>query len=84
MDLKKFNNKRIDEVAKHREDLSYYNHNYYEDDDGNLIYCWSDDDNYTEYGLVIDGQDYVWFAESFCNKGDIMLVFRENYTPQNN
>ena len=54
MNFKKFNGKRIEEVANRLDDISYYNNNYYEDDEGNIIYAWSDDDNYTEYTRVSD------------------------------
>ena len=81
MDYNKYNGKRIEEVAKHREDISSYNHNYYEDDEGNIIYAWSDDDNYTDYCRVtLDGKlkhFHEIFAESFCSEGDKMEVFSE-------
>ena len=81
MNYKKFNGKRIEEVAKRREDLSSYNNNYYEDDEGNLIYQWSDDDNYSDYCRVtLDGRlkhFHETFAESFCSCGNIMEVFSE-------
>lgn len=81
MDYKKFNGKRIEEVAKRREDLSSYNHNFYEDDEGNIIYQWSDDDNYADYCLVIfhekDKRFEEPFAESFCSCGNIIEVFDE-------
>lgn len=82
MDYKKFNGKKIKEVAKRREDISSYNNNYYEDDEGNLIYQWSDDDNYSDYCLVTfdeKGRKFLHdsFAESFCSCGDIMEVFED-------
>ena len=82
MNYKKFNGKRIEEVAKRREDLSSYNNNYYEDDEGNLIYQWSDDDNYSDYCRVILDEKgrkcfQDTFAESFCSCGNIMEVFSE-------
>lgn len=84
MDYSKYNGKRIEEVAKHREDISSYNHNYYEDDEGNIIYARSDDDNYTDYTRVTfigDALDveifHETFAESFCSRDDIMEVFEE-------
>lgn len=82
MNYKKFNCKKIEDVAKRREDLSSYNNNYYEDDEGNLIYQWSDDDNYADYCIVTfneKGQMHMGepFAESFCSCGNIMEVFSE-------
>jgi hypothetical protein len=81
MDYSKFQCKRIEEVAKHRDDLSSYCHNFYEDDEGNIIYANSDDDNYTDYCLVtFDGKlkhFHKTFAESYTSEGDIMEVFSE-------
>ena len=62
MDYKKFNGKRIEDVATRLEDISYYNNNYYKDDEGNIIYAWSDDVDYTEYTRVVitaEGQERI-------------------------
>lgn len=79
MNFKKFNGKKIEEVAKRLDDLSYYCNNYYEDDEGNIIYADSDDDNYTEYTRVTisDGkkQYHETFAESYTSENDIMIVY---------
>lgn len=82
MDYKKFNGKKIEEVAKRRDDISSYNNNYYEDAGGNLIYKWSDDDNYSDYCLVTFNEKGFKifeepFAESFCSTGDFVEVFEE-------
>lgn len=81
MNYKKFNCKRIEEVAKHLKDISSYNHNYYEDAEGNVIYAEADDDNYTDYTRVtfVDNKKifHETFAESFCSCGDFMEVFEE-------
>ena len=81
MDYKKFQGKRIEEVAKYRSDLSCYCHNYYEDSEGNIIYAQSDDDNYTDYCLVtFDGNlkhFHKSFAESWTSDDDVMEVFTE-------
>ena len=82
MDYKKFNGKRIEDVATHLEDISYYNNNYYKDDEGNIIYAWSDDIDYTEYTRVVittEGKrEYsVTFAESYTSNGDFMEVYSE-------
>ena len=81
MNYKKFNGKKIEDVAKHLKDISSYNHNYYEDDEGNIIYAWSDDDNYTDYTRVTIIETmkilHETFAESFCSCGDFMEVFEE-------
>ena len=81
MDYSKYHGKRIDEVATHRTDLSSYCRNYYEDEDGGLIYAWSDDDGYTEYTeVIVINHVFEWgetFAESFTSSGDTMEVFPE-------
>lgn len=82
MDYKKFNGKRIEDVATRLEDISYYNNNYYKDDEGNIIYAWSDDMDYTEYTRVVitaEGKrEYsVTFAESYTSNGDFMEVYSE-------
>ena len=81
MDYRKFDGKRIEEVAKHRADLSNYCMNYYEDSEGNVILADADDDNYTDYCLVtFDGRlkhFHKSFAESWTSDGDVMKVFPE-------
>ena len=81
MNYAKYNGKRIEEVATYRKDLSSYCRNYYEDEDGGLIYAWSDDDNYTDYTeVIVINNVFKWgetFAESFCSDGDIMQVFSD-------
>ena len=81
MNYKKFNGKKIEDVAKHLKDISSYNHNYYEDAEGNIIYAEADDDNYTDYTRVTIVGDkktlHETFAESFCSCGDFMEVFEE-------
>ena len=82
MDYKKFNGKRIEDVATRLEDISYYNNNYYKDDEGNIIYAWSDDIDYTEYTRVVitaEGKrEYsVTFAESYTSNGVFMEVYSE-------
>ena len=52
-----------------KKDISYYNHNYYQGYDGDLIYAESDDENLTDY--YING---VFFAESFVSEGDKLIV----------
>lgn len=82
MNYAKFNGKRIEDVAKRLDDISYYNHNYYKDDEGNIIYAWSDDDNYTEYTRVTFSisdskkQYHETFAESYTSCGDIIEVYK--------
>ena len=81
MNYNKFNGKKIEDVAKHLEDISYYNNNYYEDDEGNIIYVRSDDINYTDYTRVTitDGkvQHFETFAESFTSSDDLIEVYSE-------
>ena len=81
MNYKKFNGRKIEDITKHLKDISFYNHNYYEDAEGNIIYANTEDDNYTDYCRVtLDGRlkhFHETFAESFCSCGDIMEVFSE-------
>lgn len=81
MDYKKFQGKRIEEVATLRKDLSSYCYNYYEDAEGNVIFADSNDDNYTDYCLVtFDGKlkhFHTTFAESWTSEGDVIEVFPE-------
>ena len=72
MDYGKFQGKRIEDICVHNKEKSYYNHNYYIDDEGNEIYMWSDDYCYSTYE-----HNGVEFAESFLGCGDIMEVYEE-------
>ena len=79
MNYKKFQGKRIEEVANHRKDLSCYCMNYYEDSEGNIILADSDSEDQTEYCLVIfDGERQHFhepFAESYTSDNNIINVF---------
>lgn len=82
MNYSKFNGKRIEDVATFLPEISSYNNNYYKDDEGNIIYAWSNDEDYTEYTRVIitaEGKrEYsVTFAESYTSNGDFMEVYSE-------
>lgn len=81
MNYEKFDGKKIEEVATRREDLSSYNSNFYEDNEGNIIYVWSNDDNYSTYTRItfVGGLKRYneIFAESFTSNDDIIEVFDE-------
>ena len=81
MNYKKFNGKRIEDVTILLPEISSYNNNYYKDDEGNIIYAWSNDEDYTDYTRVIINGDTVQyfetFAESFTSEGDLMEVYSE-------
>ena len=70
MNYAKFQGKRIEDICTYNAEKSYYCHNYYIDDEGNEIFMWSDDDNYSTYDC-----DGVEFAESFTSQDDIMEVY---------
>ena len=70
MNYAKFNGKRIEDICTHNKEKSHYCSNYYIDDEGNEIYMWSDDDNYSTYEY-----NGIEFAESFCNCDDVMIVY---------
>lgn len=81
MNYEKFDGKKIEEVATRREDLSSYNNNFYEDAEGNIIYVWSNDDNYSTYTRItfvgsLKRYNEI-FAESFTSNDDIIEVFDE-------
>ena len=76
MNHSKFHGKRIEDICTHNTEKSSYCHNYYTDDEGNEIYMWSDDDNYSTYEC-----NGVEFAESFTSCGDIIEVYDE-FLPQ--
>lgn len=59
---------------KHLPERSWYNHNFFSYLD-NVLYAESDDDNYTEWFLLI-GNQKVSFAESFTSDGERLNVFR--------
>ena len=63
-----------DENWVYNEEKSYYCHNYYTCTNGQEIYAESDDDNTTEYYLVIDGKRYGhYFAISFVSQDDKLI-----------
>lgn len=70
MNYAKFQGKRIEDICTHNAEKSYYCHNYYIDDEGNEIFMWSNDDNYSTYDC-----DGVEFAESFTSQDDIIEVY---------
>jgi hypothetical protein len=76
MNLQKYNNIKESEF-KHIPEISCYNHNYYiglkDKTTHDLLYAESDDDNYTEWFILIDDK-FVLFAESFTNKGDVLSL----------
>ena len=79
MNYAKFQGKRIEDICTHNVEKSSYNNNYYIDDEGNEIYVWSNDDNYSTYEY-----NRVEFAESFTNCGDIIEVYDEFLKENNN
>ena len=56
---------------EYNKEKSFYNHNWYTCKNGYEVYAESDDDNTTEYYLVIDGNKYgLYFAISFVSQYD--------------
>ena len=68
----KFHGKHIADICTHNTEKSSYCRNYYTDDEGNEIFMWSDDDNYSTYEC-----NGIEFAESFTSCGDIIEVYEE-------
>ena len=54
--------KRIDEI-------SHYNFNYYIGLDGDLLFCKSDDDNTSEWWVVV-GDRSIYLGETHCDDGE--------------
>lgn len=71
MNYAKFHGKHITDICTHNTEKSSYCYNYYTDDEGNEIFEWSDDDNYSVY--MHNGTE---FAESFSDIG-IIEVYEE-------
>ena len=76
IDYSKFHGKRIDDICTHNVIKSSYCHNYYTDNEGNEIFMWSDDDNYSTYEC-----NGVEFGESFTSCGDVIEVY-DVFLPQ--
>lgn len=57
---------------EHISEMSSYNHNYYKGFDGDILYADSDDDNYTDWYLVMDDEvkSKREFGYSFTSEGD--------------
>lgn len=73
--VQKYNGTSSDDLI-HIKEISSYNHNYYQGDDGYLLYGESDDDNYTAWYLCDKPKGWlVCFGESFCSCGDVIEVF---------
>ena len=69
----KYNGKNVDEFRRIPE-KSIYNRNYYETFNGDVLFAYGDDDNYTAYYLNGECEQ---FAESFASQGDTIFVFKE-------
>ncbi len=72
MNYAKFQGKRIEDICVYNAEKSYYCHNYYTDDEGNEIFMWSNDDDYSTYAC-----GGVEFAESFTSQDEIIEVYDE-------
>ena len=73
--VQKYNNISAKDLIRIPE-ISYYNHNYYQGEDGYILYGESDDDNYTAWFLCdSNAKLLVNFGESFISNNDIIEVF---------
>ena len=61
---------------KHIKDISHYNSNYYVGLDGDLLYGDSDDDNTTEW-FVIVGEESCYLGESYCDDNEKLCRYTE-------
>lgn len=70
------------EKLVHIPEISFYNHNYYigllrEGKACNdLIYVWSDDDDYSEYYLISKQHGGILFGYSSTSEGDIIHLIQ--------
>lgn len=55
-------------------EISYYNYNYHVGFDKDLLFAKSDDDNTTEWWLILNG-DCHYLGESYCSDNDILHLF---------
>jgi len=64
---------------KHLPDISVYNHNFYIGLDKDLLFALSDDDNTTEWFLVL-GLNHHFIGNSYTDEGDKLEKLNERYT----
>jgi hypothetical protein len=59
--------------------VSRYNNTYYEGFNKDLLFAKSDDDNTTEWWLIVNG-DKKYLGESYANQGDLLYVYEKQQT----
>jgi hypothetical protein len=55
---------------EHLSMISSYNHNFYRGYDKDVLLCVSDDDNTTDWFLLV-GKQFVYIGDSFTHEGDV-------------
>ena len=56
---------------EHIPQISSYNHNFYKGYDTDLLLCISDDDNLTDW-FVLVGKEFMYIGDSFTSDGDLL------------
>lgn len=65
-----------DENWNHIQEKSYYCHNFYKCSNGQIVYAESDDDNTTDYYLVVGDNKYGYqFAYSLTSRDDELVWY---------
>lgn len=64
---------------KHIAEISCYNHNYYIGNNKDLLFGKSDDDNTTEWFVIIGEYSY-YLGESYTNDGDRLYRYDKRMT----
>lgn len=73
-ELKELYDGKAEKDLVHLTEKSFYNHNYYEGFDGDILYAESDDDNYTAWYFVESDWSKEFIGYSTCEEGDIIHI----------
>lgn len=61
-------------LFKHISEISSYNNNYYIGLDKDLLFGKSDDDNTTEWFLVLN-KEFIYLGESYNSENDVLHIY---------
>jgi len=68
------------EQFKHLPEISHYNYNYYVGFENDLLFGKSDDDNTTEWWLIVGDYEPIYLGESYCNENELLHVYDSQQT----
>ena len=68
------------EQFTHLPEISHYNSNYYKGFEKDLLYGKSDDDNTTEWWLIVGSSEPKYIGESYYNENEMLHVFDKQQT----